>query len=192
MAIHPGWWNDQIDRLIAQLPLDDDDNSSVIDSVHKKIHDGKHFSTSYYEKIAGAASAVNILITAPSSGSAIYHFVAEFDTDGPGIMTLSKAPNATASGGSVITAYNNDENNTTTLSTLTHVACTDYTSSGTVLATYVIGGSSGVGASKTIIGGAGNNRFERILGSESVHLIRWVADLASCRTAIRTHFYKES
>jgi len=75
---------------------------------------------------------------------------------------------------------------------LVHVANGTYTSSGTILSTYVIGGSSGVGANKIQVGGDGAARFEWELAPSSVHLLRWVADLASCRTAIRTHYYKES
>lgn len=164
-------------------------SAKTIDHLHAKIHEGLHFSTSYYEKI-GAASAINMLITAPSAGAAIYHFVAEFGTDGPGILTLSKSPNATATSSMVVTAYNNNESSSN-LSTLTHVVGGTYTSSGTILATYVIGGSSGVGGNKIIIGGDGAARYEWELGSESVHLLRWVADLASCRTVIRTHYYRE-
>ena len=80
------------------------DSLSTIGFNHKKIHEGLHFSTSYYEKI-GAASAINILITAPSTGN--YNFTAEIDTDGPGIFTFSRDPNATATGSSVITPFNN-------------------------------------------------------------------------------------
>ena len=80
------------------------DSVSTIGFNHKKIHEGLHFSTSYYEKI-GAASAINILITAPSTGN--YNFTAEIDTDGPGIFTFSRDPNATATGSSVITPFNN-------------------------------------------------------------------------------------
>lgn len=174
-------------KPVAIYQKDATESVSVIDYTHKKIHEGLHFSTSYYEKV-GAASAINILVTAPATGQ--YHFVAEFGTDGPGIMTFSKAPNATASDSSVITAYNNDENSTA-INTLAHTVNGTYTSSGTILATYVIGGSSGVGASKVIIGGDGASRYEWELAPSSKHLLRWVADLASCRTAIRTHFYRE-
>lgn len=161
----------------------------VIDVIHKKIHEGLHFSTSHYEKLAGALSTVTILITAPATNQ--YHFVAEFGVDGPGLMTFSKAPNATATDGTVLVAYNNDENVANDTG-LVHVANGIYTSSGTILSTYVIGGSSGIGATKIVIGGDGGHRYEWELAPSSKHLLRWVADLASCRTVIRTHFYKES
>ena len=176
--------------LRERLPLDELGSRKSIDIVHSKIHDGLHFTTSYYEKITAGGSAINILITAPSSGTAIYHFVAEFGTDGPGIFTLSKTPNATTSDSTAIVAYNNNETSANT-SSLVHTVGGTYTSSGTILSTYVIGGSSGIGANKIIVGGAGDSRYEWELGSESKHLLRWVADLASCRTSIRTHFYRE-
>ena len=171
----------------GRMPLDSLGYRATIDIVHAKIHAGDHFSTSYYEKV-GATSAVNIMVTAPATGQ--YHFVAEFGTDGPGIFTLSKTPDVDATGGSAIVSYNNDENASND-STLVHVGNPTYVSSGTTLATYVIGGSSGVGATKMIVGGDGASRFEWELKPSSVHLLRWVADLASCRTVIRMHYYRE-
>ena len=162
----------------------------TIDEQHSKVHDGLSFTGNHYEKLAGAGSAVTILITAPATG-AHYHFIAEIDVDGPGLLTLSRAPNATATNGTVLTALNDNENSSNT-NTLVHVANGTYTSSGTIMRSFVIGGSSGVGAQGAIIGGGKDGRFEIEFGLGSVHLIRWVADLASCRTAIRTHFYRES
>ncbi len=155
-------------------PQDVHGDPIAIDHVHAMVHEGKHFSSSYYEKI-GAGSAITLLITAPASGE--HHFIAEFDTDGPGIMTFSKNPNATATSSTSITLFNNNENNSNT-ALMTIVANGTYTSSGTILATYVVGGQGG-------------SRFEWILAPNSVHLLRWVADLASCRTSIRTHCYVE-
>jgi len=160
----------------------------TIDSTHGKAHDGLSFVGSHYE-IVGAASAVNILITAPATN--VHHFTAEIDVDGPGILTWSRAPNATATAGSIITCNNKYEDSTNT-NTLVHVANGTYTSSGTVLETFVIGGSSGIGANINISGGESGSRDEWLLGLSSVHLLRWVADLASCRTVIRTHFYRET
>ena len=168
-------------------PQDVHGDPIAIDHVHAMVHEGKHFSSSYYEKI-GAGSAITLLITAPASGE--HHFIAEFDTDGPGIMTFSKNPNATATSSTSITLFNNNENNSNT-ALMTIVANGTYTSSGTILATYVVGGSSGVGATKVTVGVQGGSRFEWILAPNSVHLLRWVADLASCRTSIRTHCYVE-
>lgn len=161
------------------------DSVSTIGFNHKKIHEGLHFSTCYYEKI-GAASAINILITAPSTTN--YNFIAEIDTDGPGIWTFSKNPNATASGATTITAFNNNENSSN-ISTLTHTVGGTYTSSGTILVTHVIGNSSGLGANSIIMGG--ENMIEIELAPSSVHLLRFVADASSCRTSILTHFHKE-
>jgi hypothetical protein len=169
------------------MPLDSLGHRTTIDIVHAMIHAGKHFTTSRYEKLA-AASALNILITAPATGQ--YHWVAEFGTDGPVLMTFSKAPDYDATGGTVLVGYNNDESASNDTA-LVHVANGSYVSSGTLLATYVVGGSSGNGAEKVVVGGDGASRYEWELAPSSVHLLRWVADLASCRTAIRTHYYKE-
>jgi hypothetical protein len=176
---------------IVEIHQDNAESSLItIDRVHQKIHEGLHFSTSFYEKLAGAGSTTTILITAPATTVGQYHWVAEFGVDGPGLMTFSKAPNATATAGTILTAFNNNENNSNDTG-LVHVANGTYTSSGTEMATYVIGGSAGNGANKVVIGGDGGARFEWELAPSSVHLLRWVADLASCRTVIRTHYYKE-
>ena len=171
----------------GRMPLDDLGYRATIDIIHAKIHAGEHFTTNYYEKV-GAASAVNLMVTAPATGQ--YHFVAEFGTDGPGMFTLSKAPDIDATGGTVLVNYNNDESASND-SALVHVGNPTYVSSGTVIARYVIGGSAGNGANKIVVGGSGESRYEWELLPSSVHLLRWVADLASCRTVIRTHFYKE-
>lgn len=164
------------------MPLDELGYRATIDVVHAKIHDGDHYTSMYYKKLVGAGSALNILITAPSTDT--YHVRAEFGVDGPGIFTLSRTPGFDATGASAITSYNNDENSAN-VSTLTHQAGGVYTSDGTVLNTYVIG------ASRLAAGGDGAEHVEWILAPNSIHLLRWVADAASCRTVIRTQYYKE-
>jgi hypothetical protein len=173
--------------LRGLMPLDELGYRATIDIVHAKIHDGMHYSTSYYEKV-GAGSAVNVLVTAPATGK--YHFIAVVGTDGPGILTFSKAPNATASSGTAITAYNNDESSANDTA-LVHIGNGTYTSSGTLISTYVVGGSSGTGDKQVKVGAMGETRVEWELAPSSVHLLRWLADLSSCRTVIRTYFYKE-
>lgn len=116
--------------------------------------------------------------------------VGEIVTDGPGIGTVSINPNATTSGATTIVAYNNNENSSV-VSTLTHTVNGAYTSSGTVLYTLIFGGTSGVGVNKATFGSTSGFSNEVILAPSSVHLVRFVADTASCRTVIRTSFYKQ-
>jgi hypothetical protein len=160
----------------------------AIDHVHAMIHKGLHFTASQNNTLA-AASALNILITAPASPS--YHFTAEVDVDAPATITFSKAPNATATGSTAIVAYNNNENSANT-STLTHVWGGAYTSSGTILTTYVIGSVSGVGANRTEIGGSQAGRAEVELGASSVHLLRVLPGAATCVTTVRMYYYRET
>lgn len=160
----------------------------TIDIVHQKIHDGLHFTASFPITLA-AASAVNVLITAPADG--IYHFTASVETDAAATITFSKAPNATASGASAITAYNNNENSAN-VNTLAHVYGGVYTSSGTVLLTSYVGAATGNPGNPFTIGGNAQGRNEDEFAPSSVHLIRVVAGAATCRTVINTYMYRES
>jgi hypothetical protein len=170
------------------LPTDELGGLIAIDAVHHMIHMGLHFTASQNNTLA-ASSALNVLITAPASPQ--YHFMAEVDVDAPATITFSKAPNATATGSTAIVAYNNNEDSANT-STLTHVWGGVYTSSGTVLTTYVIGSVSGVGANKTTIGGNAGGRAEIDLGVSSVHLLRVLPGAATCVTTVRMYYYRET
>lgn len=172
----------------ATFPIDGTSGArECIDAVHTKIHQGLHFTASQYLSLA-AASAMNVLITAPATGE--YHFVAEVVTDAVATVTFSKDPNATASGATAIAAYNNNEKSTNT-STLTHVYGGAYTSSGTVLETFLMGSSSGNGANKASIGETVGGRNEWNLATSSTHLIRVVAGAATCQTVVRMYYYRE-
>lgn len=161
---------------------------STIDEVHERIHEGLHFTASQYLSLA-AASAMNVLITTPATGK--YHFISEVVTDAVATITFSKNPNATASGATAITAYNNNENSSN-VSTLTHVYEGAYTSSGSIMETFLAGSSSGNGANKATIGETIGGRNEWILAPSTNYLIRTVAGAATCQTVVRMYYYRES
>lgn len=166
-------------------PLDISECITMIDIVHHKIHEGMFYSTSYYEKV-GPATAINILLTV---GSKSIHFIGEAVTDNPGILTFSKNPNITT-GTSVLTCFNNNGNSSNTTNTILEVGGA-YTSSGTILKTYLFGSSSGTGGNKVSIGSSIGEREEAILPVGGKYLLRFVADSASTRTIIRTSFYEQ-
>lgn len=173
---------------VTVFPQDPLGHPIAIDHVHAMGHDGLNFTTSQYVSLA-AASALNVLITAPASPH--YHFISEVITDAVATVTFSKDPNATATGGTAITAYNNNENSSNT-STLAHIYGGIYTSSGTVLETFLMGSASGNGANRIVVGGSAAGRQEWEFASNSVHLIRVVAGTATCQTVVRTYFYRET
>jgi hypothetical protein len=166
-------------------PLDDSGIIPTIDIAHHEIHEGNHYATSYYEKV-GASTAINVLITV---GSKAIHMVGEIVTDAPGMATFSRSPDATASGATTITCYNNNGNSSNITDT-SIVATTDYTSSGTILRNYLLGSASGA-ANKVTVGSTSGEVNEAILPTGGSYLIRFVADGASTRTIIRTAFYEQ-
>lgn len=174
-------------KPVTIYPKDDSSAISTMDLVHHEIHEGHHYFNHYYEKI-GAATAINIVIRAPVEGGP-YHLVGDIATDGPGIATISKSPNITT-GVTIITSFNNNETSSNTTDLVFEAGGT-YTSSGTVMQTFILGGSSGTGGNKTVLGSTGGLNNEYIVAGGSVHLIRFVADGASCRSVIRTSFYEQ-
>jgi hypothetical protein len=129
-----------------------------------------------------------VLITAPASPH--YHFTAEVDVDAAATVTFSKTPNVATSATAII-GWNNNENSLDA-SLLTHGYGGVYTSSGTILATYTLGSIAGNGANRSIIGGDVSGRHEIELGASSTHLLRVLPGAATCVTAIRMYYYKES
>lgn len=159
----------------------------IIDYQHKKVHEGEHFTASKYISLA-PASAVNVLITAPATGE--YHFTAEIAVDAVAIVTWSKTPGYDASGSTVISSYNNNENSVNT-SGIVHRYGGIYVSSGTLLETWLAGASSGNPGQRITMGGALGQRHEWILAPESTHLLRVVAGAATCQTVVRMYYYED-
>jgi len=177
-------------KIIAVLPIDEDfDCRPTIEISHEQIHKGLHWSTSSYQT---GTTAMNVLITAPSAGTGIhYHFTAEISMTGPGTVTWSKTPNYDATGSTVITANNNNEDHAASnLSTLTHTLGGVWTSSGTLLTTWLVGSSTGNAGQPLNLGGGGSHTHEWELGYSSVHLIR-ATFAGSCESAIRMYYYRQ-
>jgi hypothetical protein len=159
----------------------------VVGSIYKKVYEGLHFTANQALTLA-AASAMNVLITAPATGQ--YHFISEVITDAVATITFSKAPNATATGSTAIVSYNNNENSANT-STLVHTYQGTYTSSGTVLETYLMAASGGNGTNTITIGGNSPSKVEWVIAPSSTHLIRIVAGSATCQTVVKMFYYRE-
>ena len=172
-------------NIIAALPNDSVGDALVtIDYAHHEIHGGSFYTTSRYESV-GAASTVSLLLTTPSAGSAICHLTGAILADGAGVWTWSEAPNA--SGGTAITPYNNNRTSANAAN-LTVTYDPTFVSSGTVLAQSHLG----TYAPSVNVGGQFSNRQEWILEEETIYLIRFTADGASCRTTIIVEFYEET
>ena len=180
------FWNDLADKIITNLPVDDLGSLISGEYAESKLKDGLFFSTSNYETLA-AASLMTVLITAPATG--IYSFMAECECDQPGVLKFSRAPNATATGGTTLVAYNHDGNSANT-SALVHVANGTTTSTGTTLQTHVL--CAATNNNKAKIGFDESGKAPWRLGASSVHLLQFTADVGSSRTIMRTHFYRDA
>ena len=155
----------------------------VIDIVHAEIHAQDYWETVYAETV-GTATAVTVMWTAPSTTTRV-HFFPAVQASNSVTVTFSEAPNA--SGGSTITAYNADRNATGTATTII-VSAVTYTSAGTVLDRFQLGGSN---AAQSKSGGEGGSRQEWIFASSGTYLIRAVADNASTKIVIKGAWYEE-
>ncbi len=155
----------------------------MIDIANTEVHQGLHWTASGYQ---AGASAVNVLITAPAT--LVYHLIAEVDVTGPATMTWCKDPDATATDSTAIIAYNNNENSENT-SLLQHVIGGTYTSSGTVMETWLVGSATGNPGQPMLLGGNCGLGREWTLGYSSVHLLR-IVPTASCETAVRIFYYR--
>lgn len=152
----------------------------TIDTVHKKIHDGKSFAATH-SVVVGTGTAVTVLISTPASNN--IHFAASVESDKGITWTFSEAPNA--SGGTALVEYNCNRNSTTTSgSVLTHTVT--YVSAGSIFETHSIGTSGGP---TSISGGLGNVRKEYILIPSTLYLIRAVAGAATTTVNINLDYY---
>lgn len=164
-------------------PLDGFGNRPSIDHVLKKIHDGQMYVANLEITLA-AASAVNVLITAPATG--LYHFAYEVDADAAAKGWFCRSPGVTATGATAITSYNMDGSSSNN-SPLTIQWGGAYTSSGTVLEPFLLGTAGLFNSSQ--IGGAA--WFERKLAQAGTHLLRILAGAATVQSCIRMYYYKE-
>lgn len=175
-----------IDTLPGQFnPLDSYGARPTIDLSHHKIHEGLHWTANAYQ---AGASAVNVLITAPSDIH--YHFIAQVALTGPGTVTWIRGANHDATVTTVIVSNNNNEDSENT-STLVIQKGGVYSASGaTVLETWLVGSATGNAGQPLNIGGGGSHAQEWELGYSTVHTIR-VLPSASCETVIRSYYYRK-
>ena len=152
------------------------------DHLHRIVHDGAFFSADY-EITHGATTAGTVLITAPATG--VYHMYFNVETNKAGAWTFSEAPNATATAGSTLTAYNNNRQSTES-GGLTLIKQGTYTSSGTVLTSHILGSETG-GPQTVGIGGASGSMNFRILNVSTAYLLRHVP--AETATSILHVYY---
>ena len=114
------------------------------------------------------------------------HVTGLIQSDQAGNFTWSEAPNA--SGGTSITAYNNNRQSTNT-ATLTVASDPTYVSSGTILFQGPIGES---GNPNVAIGGNFSARQEWILAASTLYLLRYTSETADSRVLLALEWYEES
>lgn len=168
------------------LPIDEvSGNRDTIESVHGRIHAGTHFTLTY-NKIIGAGSTVSVMMTTPATATGqIIHFVAGVECDKAATWTFSQC---SASGGSALTAYNNNLNSALT-NPATLVANPTITTVGTVYETHIIGTS---GNPTSLTGGGVEQRNEWDLSPAKQYLIQITTVAASSNTVINMPYYYRS
>lgn len=163
------------------LPLDDNGGRITIDYPHHEIHEGNHYTVNY-TKTMDTVTAHTVTITTPTSTSGYVHFNASVELTGAGTWTFSSAPES--SGGSTLTAYNNNRVSTNTSGTVIAGGVT-WTSAGTVLETHYIGANNP--GSK--LGGYAEARNEWLLASSTKYGLRVANDAATVKSSINLFFY---
>ncbi len=165
------------------MPVDEYGNRPTATAPHVKIHQGLHWTAVAYQT---GASAMNVIITAPSDIH--YHFIALIQFNVAGSILWTKTPGVTLTAASTIISYNNNEDSPNA-STLVIQSGATYVSSGTILDRFIVGSATGPGTNM-IVGGDAAHDEEWELGYSSVHLIR-VVPVASCETAITSTYYRK-
>lgn len=156
----------------------DEDSLKVLDNELSRINQGLTFLATHTVTV-GTSTGASILITTPAAGT--YHLVAECECKKAGTFKLSEAPDATATGGTVLTAVNMNRRSTAA-DTLTLVHSGAWTSSGTVLENHVIGGISGPNA----------RTRKWLLASSQTYLARFTADGTTSETVLNLIYHREA
>lgn len=155
-----------------------EDSLSVIDHFLRMVDDGLSFRACHTATV-GTGTAVSVLIEVPASGA--YHMIVICECKKAGTFVLSEDPNATATSGTSLTAYNINRKSATA-GGLTLTGDGTYTSTGTVLERHVIGGISGPNAQSA----------PYLLNVSKKYLGRFTADGTTSETVFNLLFYKES
>lgn len=156
--------------------------SKSIDWPHEKIHEGKHY-TFTYSKALSAGSVLSVAITTPTSDVGIYHFVAAVESNLAGTWYFTEG--ASISGGSALTAYNNNRISSNT-SGSTIKGSPTVTTYGTV---YLETHSVGSNTTPHTLGGNAEVRNEYILASSTTYMLYFQANATSTYAAITSAFY---
>lgn len=167
------------------LPVDTVSGGRIgIDYPHHEIHEGKHFTFSY-SKALSAGSVNAVAITTPTAGTGYVHLVAGLQASLSGTFVFSQ--NASVSGGSALTAWNNDLSSTNTSGT-TIVGTPTVTTYGTAISSMVVGSND----NPTNVGGNAESRNEFILATATTYMLYFTANATSTYTSINGAFYVES
>lgn len=163
------------------LPLDGRGGRVTIDYPHHEIHAGNHYIFSY-SKALSAGSVMAVAITTPTSSVGHLHFVAGLQASLSGTFVF--AQNASLSGGSALTAWNNDRSSSNTSGSVI-VGTPTVTTYGTAISSVVIGSND----NPTAVGGFAESRNEFILATSSTYILYFTANATSTFTSLNGSFY---
>lgn len=166
------------------LPRTNSGAFEIQDHLHEVVEDGLFF-TAFHRLTDTASTAPTVLITTPATGA--YHMYFGVETNKPVSWTFSEAPNATATGSSAITGLNNNRVSVLT-DPLTLTVQGTYTSSGTILASHIMGASTGGPQSGVVVVAVASANF-RILNVSTKYLLRVVPAGSATTTIIQLYYY---
>ena len=162
------------------LPLDTKTGARLgIDYPHHEIHEGHNYTISYSKAIS-AGSVLAVAITTPATSR--FHCVAALQSSLSG--TFIFAQNASVSGGSTLTIWNNDLQSTST-SGAAIVGTPTVTTYGTAISTYIIGTND----KQNGVGGTGESRNEYILATATTYILYFTANATSTFSSINISYY---
>lgn len=166
---------------IDKVPIDvKSGNVLILESTHGAVHDGVNYNVTF----SGTTStSMNMMVTTGTAGSGYIHFTASAEANKAFTFNFCEAP--TATGGTALTSYNHNRNNTTASPVTVTKNPTVTTIGTTILEAHIVGATNP--ASK--IGGGSSHKIEWLLKPSTKYLLNVVAATATTAVIIAANYY---
>lgn len=167
--------------------VDEHGNMKNIDTVHERVHAGKHW-TATGSTSASAGSTTYYLVFTPQSSVSV-HFIAEAGLDVGGHIHFYRNSVASSSLSTTNISINNNNNGVTSTSCYVGIVPTSsYISDmGQLLECHIVGSVSPVSR----FGGSAGNRHEWVLKSSSKYMIT-ITSTVAFDSYVNMYWYEET